>query len=81
MRHWTDETGREADALYPTFTDAKIRSYQDLARQQIAAAFAACNDDALADLQAMHDALSREMLERAGRKSTGPRVRVKRGEQ
>lgn len=64
MRHWTAETDREADELYPSFTDAKIRVYQDLARQQIATAFEQGNDDALADLNAMYDALTREMLRR-----------------
>ena len=81
MRHWTDETDREADELYPTFTDAKIRHYQDLAEQQIARAYprAVAGDlrmsDAIADLQRMQDALAREMGKRTGRKSARPRVR------
>ena len=64
MRHWTDETDREADVLFRTFSVAEIRRRQDLADQQITRAFAQRNEDALADLNAMRDALSREMARR-----------------
>ena len=77
MRNWTDETDREASELYATFTDAKIRKYQDLASQQMGIAYRQRNENALADLQAMHDVLSREMLLRVNRKSTGPRKKAK----
>lgn len=81
MRHWTAETDAEAATLYATFTEAKIRLFQDLARQQIGMAFAQREqrpgmDDAMEDLQAMHDALSREMGLRldAGTPARKPRV-------
>lgn len=70
MRRWTAETDREADVLYRTFTVAKIRRYQDLADQQIAMAWTqrasrpAAMADALADLNAMRNALTREMMRR-----------------
>lgn len=64
MRRWTEETDREAGELYRTFTIAKIRRYQDLAQQQMRMAFGQRNEDALLDLQAMHDALARELLRR-----------------
>jgi ketosteroid isomerase-like protein len=67
VRHWDDATDRDADQLYRTFTEAKIRRYQDLARQQIATAYRQHNDDALADLRCMENALGREMLRRAQR--------------
>lgn len=63
-RHWTDKTDREACILYRTFTEAKIRRYQDLAQQQITTAFRQRNEDALADLNAMNDALARELRRR-----------------
>lgn len=68
--HWTDETDREADTLYRTFTDAKIRRYQDLADQQITMAYAqresrpAAMEAAMTDLNRMRDALTREMMRR-----------------
>jgi hypothetical protein len=77
VRHWTAETDREADELYATFSDAKIRRYQDLARQQMRMAFAQGNEDAYLDLEAMQEALTREMLQRVNRKGTGPRVRAR----
>jgi len=64
MRHWTEQTDTEANELYPTFTEAKIRQYQDLARAQIRMAYDQGNEDAMADLQAMEDALFREMMRR-----------------
>ncbi len=64
MRHWTEETDREADALYRTFSYTKVRCYQDLASQQIAMAYSQRNSDALADLNAMNDALARELRRR-----------------
>lgn len=84
MKRWTDETDREADELYPTFTTAKIRRYQDVVSQQMAMAYQQRDQrpsamaDAMADLQRCHDALSREMMMRVGRKSTGPRIRPER---
>lgn len=62
--HWTAETDAEADVLYRTFSIPKIRRYQDLAQQQIAMAAEQENDDAVADLNAMFDALVRELLRR-----------------
>jgi hypothetical protein len=64
MKHWTEDTDREADQLYRTFSYVKIRRYQDLAGQQMTRAYAQCNETALADLQAMHDALARELRRR-----------------
>lgn len=78
MRHWTAKTDAEADVLYRTFTYAQIRRYQDLAGQQMAMAWQRRAehgmDDAMADLQAMHDALARELGRRlAEGGDTGPR--------
>jgi hypothetical protein len=64
MRRWTAETDREADELFPTLTTTEIRRRQDLCRQQTALAYEARNEDALLDLQAMADALTREMFGR-----------------
>jgi hypothetical protein len=78
VRHWTPETDREADVLYRAFTYAEIRRYQDLAEQQMALAWQRRGehgmDDAIADLQAMHDALARELGRRLTEGGdTGPR--------
>ena len=64
MRHWTAQTDAEADVLFPTLTTADIRRRQDLCHQQQRMAFDQKNEDAMADLAAMDDALFREMLRR-----------------
>lgn len=64
-RHWTEKTDREADALFRTLSVAEIRRRQDLADQQIRLAYTQRNTDALTDLNAMRDALSREMMRRS----------------
>lgn len=64
MRHWDDRTDAEADALFATFSESEIRWRQDLCRAQIVTAHRARNDDALADLRRMEDALQRAMFAR-----------------
>ncbi len=67
MRHWTAETDAKAAMVYRLFSEAKIRKYQSLAEKQMETAYHRNNEDALADLQALHDALSRELLRRTKR--------------
>jgi hypothetical protein len=64
MTHWTDETDREAQVFFATLPEREIRRRQDLCFQQIAAAHAQRNEDALTDLRRMEDALARSMMER-----------------
>lgn len=64
MRHWTDETDAEADVFFATLSEAEIRRRQDLCQQQIVSAHRDRNEDALADLRRMEDALTRTMLAR-----------------
>ena len=76
--HWTDETDREADVLFRTFSDAEIRRRQDLAGQQLARASALYDRNpgwygiAVANLQRMQDALTREMLRRTEDQEESP---------
>lgn len=60
-KRWTDETDREAEAFFPTLSEAEIRKRQDLCKQQQRIAFRSRNEDALADLGRMDDALAAEM--------------------
>lgn len=64
MRHWTDQTDGEADEFFSTLAESEIRRRQDLCQQQIRTAHARRNDDALADLRRMEDALARSMMSR-----------------
>jgi hypothetical protein len=64
MRHWTDETDTEAEEFFATLPDREIRRRQDLCSQQIRTAHERRNEDALADLRRMEDALTRTMLRR-----------------
>lgn len=64
MRHWTDETTTEADVLFRTLTFADLRRRQSLCCQQMTMAYEQRNDDAMADLAAMSDALAAEIMRR-----------------
>ena len=64
VRHWTDETDAEADVFFASLSDAEIRRRQDLCSAQIVTAHERRNEDALADLRRMEDALCRTMLAR-----------------
>jgi hypothetical protein len=63
-RHWTAETDREADVFFATLSVKEIRRRQRLAAAQIELAWEQRNDDALADLRRMENALTRSMAER-----------------
>lgn len=63
-RNWTPEVDAEADQFFRTLSIAELRKRQDLATQQTRIAFDQRNDNALIDLQAMHDALTREVARR-----------------
>jgi hypothetical protein len=64
VRRWTDDTDKEADQFFATLSESEVRRRQDLCRQQIRLAFEQRNEDALADLDRMRDALTRTMLTR-----------------
>jgi len=64
MRHWTEDTDRAAAILFARLPDEEIRRRQDIANAEIIRAFTQGNEDALADCQAKHGALTRAMLER-----------------
>jgi hypothetical protein len=64
VRHWTNETDREADEFFATLSESEIRRRQDLCVQQIEVAHAQHKTDALEDLRRMEDALCRSMLAR-----------------
>lgn len=67
MRHWTEDTDREAEEFFDGLTIAQIRRRQVLCDAQIVMAHGQHNDEALADLQRMSDALMGSMLRRSGR--------------
>ena len=64
MIHWTDTTDVEAAEFFATLSEREIRTRQDLCTQQIGLAWKQRNDDALADLRRMEDALAAEMMRR-----------------
>lgn len=70
MRHWTEEIDDAANVLFRTFTTAEIRRRQDLCRAQLATAVKRYDRGetrlihAIEDLQAMDNALFREMMRR-----------------
>jgi len=64
MKHWTDETDREADVFFSTLPVKEIRRRQALCSEQIRHAWEQRNEDALADLRHMEDALTRSMAAR-----------------
>lgn len=64
MRRWTEQTDEKADVFFRTLTMKELRHRQGLATQQMAAAYEQRNETALLDLQAMHDALTREVARR-----------------
>jgi hypothetical protein len=62
MRTWTDATDREAAKYFATLDEREIRRRQDLCSAQMKLAYEQRNEDALADLQRMDDALMEAML-------------------
>ena len=61
---WTAKVDKESIALFKTLPTSQIRKRQSLAEKQMATAYKTGNTKALKDLQKMHDALTREMLNR-----------------
>jgi len=64
MKHWTDETDKEADIFFATLSIKEIRNRQEICSEQIGMAWKQRNDDALEDLRRMEDALTRSMAMR-----------------
>ena len=64
MKHWDDKTDKEAEIFFATLSEKEIRKRQDLCTQQIIMAFEQKNNDALADLRCMEDALTKDMMRR-----------------
>lgn len=66
MRHWTEDTDREAAEFFDGLPVKEIRRRQTLCDLQIGMAYRGNNADAVADLQAMSTALMDSMLRRTG---------------
>lgn len=75
---WNATTDKEAKKLYATFSEAKIRKYQDLANAQMKTAHKQGNTEALESLSRMSDALMREMLRRTNKPAVGGGASMKR---
>jgi hypothetical protein len=68
-RQWTPEVDAEADRFFRTLTIPELRRRQSLADQQMEMAHAQRKTDALLDLRAMHDALTREVARRTDKRA------------
>lgn len=64
QQHWTEETDREAIALFDSLSEKAIRDRQSITKDQIAMAFEQNNDRALLDLQRQFEALAQAMMRR-----------------